>query len=208
MHLTAMAETDQYTAICPACEEGHLRIHSMLYSVPFFNELALFTMECPKCQFSHNDVFSSEQRNPRRWTLFVDEKSKLYIRVVRSGSGTVRLPEFGIDIEPGPAAESYISNVEGVLLRTRPVVESAVNFAETEAQKIRGRELLSEIDLAIAGEFPFTLIIEDPAGVSGILPDDLSLVESKELTRDEASSLKGAPLWMDAVRGEYLERKG
>ncbi|UCE09709.1 MAG: ZPR1 zinc finger domain-containing protein [Candidatus Thorarchaeota archaeon] len=203
-----MAESEQYVAVCPACEVGHLKVHSMLYSVPFFNELALFTMECPDCNFSHNDVFSAEQRRPRRWTLRVDEKSKLYIRVVRSGSGTVRLPEFGIDIEPGPAAESYISNVEGVLLRTRPVVESAINFAESETQKKRGRELLTEIDLAIAGEHSFTLVIEDPAGVSGILPDDLSLVQYEELTREEASELKGAPLWMDAVRDEYLERKG
>ncbi|MCK4279550.1 MAG: hypothetical protein KAW94_03135, partial [Candidatus Thorarchaeota archaeon] len=56
---------------CPSCGEGDLKMRSILYSIPFFNELAMFTMECPKCNFHHSDVFSAEQRAPSRWTLKV-----------------------------------------------------------------------------------------------------------------------------------------
>ncbi|MHA2161274.1 MAG: ZPR1 zinc finger domain-containing protein [Candidatus Thorarchaeota archaeon] len=199
---------DDMVIRCPSCEEGVLKINSILYSVPFFNELAMFTMECPICNFSHNDVFSAEQRKPSRWTLRVDDPSLLRVRVVRSGSGTVRFPEFGIDIEPGPAAESYISNVEGVIFRTRPVVESAVRAADREDERKRGQEILEMIEKALQGEMVFTIIIEDPAGTSGILPDDLSIVEYKELSIDEASELRGAPIWIDALRDDVLERKG
>lgn len=193
---------------CPSCGAGDLQVRSMMYNVPFFNELAMFSMKCPECGFTHSDVFSAESRPPMRWTLYVDTAELLKTRVVRSGSGTVRFPEFGIDIEPGPAAESYISNVEGVLYRTRPVVESAIRFADKESEKIQGKKVLEMIMAAINGELAFTIVIEDPMGVSGLLPDDLRLVKREELSVEEASKLRGAPAWLETVREDFQERKG
>ena len=203
-----MSREEDITVTCPSCGIGKLDITSVMYSVPYFNELALFTMNCPKCGFQHNDVFSSEQRTPSRWTLVVDSADLLSVRVVRSGSGTIRLPEFGIDIEPGPAAESFISNVEGILFRTKAVVESAIDFAEHDEQKQKGREVLGQIERALLGEYEFTLIIEDPAGVSGILPDDMRLVKIENLTPEESSRLRGAPMFIEMIRDEVSEHKG
>ena len=202
-----MTEED-LTIRCPMCDSGKLIVNSMLYSVPYFNELAMFTMKCPSCNFSHNDVFSPEERKPVRWTLLVDNPDLLRVRVVRSGSGTIRMPEMGIDIEPGPAAEGYISNVEGVLYRARPHIETAVRGAEQESEKKRGKEVLEMLNQAIKGEFTFSLVIEDPAGVSGILPEDLRLVKREELSLEEASQLRGAPAWLDVARDDVQERKG
>ncbi|MFW9812451.1 MAG: ZPR1 zinc finger domain-containing protein [Candidatus Thorarchaeota archaeon] len=203
-----MSEKEELSIVCPSCEEGSLNVRSILYNIPFFNELAMFSLVCPKCNFSHSDVFSAETRKPARFTLRIDDESLLRARVVRSGSGTFRLPEFGIDVEPGPAAESFISNVEGVLTRVRSVVETAINFAENANEKIKGAEILSNIDRALNGDFSFTLIMEDPVGVSGIIMDDMSKIKYEELSREEAASLKGAPFWIDAVREDYVERKG
>ena len=179
----------------------------MLYSVPFFNELAMFHLECPECGFRHSDVFSAEQRKPSRFTMHVDDVSLLNVRVVRSGSCTYRFPEWGIDVEPGPTAESFITNVEGILYRVRLVVETAGNFADSDSEKQRAAEILEEMKAALRGEHPFTLIMEDPAGVSGILPDDMTLVKYEELTVEEASTLKGAPFWVDTLRDDISERK-
>ena len=200
--------TEDLSVVCPSCDEGKLDIQSILYSVPYFNELAMFTMKCPNCNFSHNDVFSAEQRPPMRWVLDVSNKELIQTRVVRSSSGTIRLPDFGIDIEPGPNAESFISNVEGVLQRTIAVVESAIRFAETDDQKKQGTDVLEMLQKATKGETTFTLIMEDPAGVSAILPDNLSLVTREELTQEEASRLKGAPAWLEVARQDLDERKG
>ncbi|MFW9920222.1 MAG: ZPR1 zinc finger domain-containing protein [Candidatus Thorarchaeota archaeon] len=199
---------EELALTCPICGSAKFAVQSMLYSVPFFHELAMFTMKCNECNFAHNDVFSAEERPPMRWTLKVNEPELLNTRVVRSGSGTIRFPEFGITIEPGPTADSYISNVEGVLYRTRPVVESAVRFAEKESERTRGLEVLEMMISAIRGEFEFTMIIEDPMGVSGILPEDMRLVKREELSREEASKLRGAPAWLDTAREQYHERKG
>ncbi len=200
--------SDEMKIRCPICGKADLEVKSILYTVPFFNEIAMFTMRCPSCSFRHNDIFSTEQHQPSRWTLRVKDPSMLRVRVIRSSSGTIRLLEFGIDVEPGPAADSFISNVEGVLQRVRPVVQTAINFAQRPEQKARGAEVLAMIDRAIDGQLEFTLVIEDPAGVSGILPDDMTLVKYEELTSEEASMLKGAPAWIDMARREYRERKG
>ncbi len=202
-----MSENEELGIVCPTCNEANLLMRSMLYSIPFFNELALFSMECPSCNFSHSDVFSAEQRKPARFTLHVNSIALLRARVVRSGSGTFRLPEFGIDVEPGPAAESFITNVEGVLQRTRSVVETAINFADKPEEKAKGAEILANMNRAVEGEYPFTLVIEDPAGVSGIIPEDMSQVKDEELSIEEASQLKGAPFWIDTIREDYTTQK-
>jgi zinc finger protein len=202
-----MTEKEEHGILCPSCNEANLVVRSMLYSIPYFNELAMFSMECPSCNFSQNDVFSSEQRKPARFTLHVDDLKLLRSRVVRSGSGTLRLPEFGIDVEPGPAAESFITNVEGVLQRTMSVVETAIGFADKPEEKAKGAEILADMNRAINGEFPFTLVIEDPAGVSGIIPDDMSKVKIEELSIEDASTLKGAPFWLDSIRDDFTPEK-
>lgn len=201
--LIDMAKKEELGIVCPSCNEATLLVRSVFYSIPYFNELAMFSMECPSCGFTHNDVFSAEQRKPARFILHVDNPTLLRSRVVRSGSGTFRLPEFGIDVEPGPAAESFITNVEGVLQRTMSVVETAIGFAEKQEEKARGAEILADMNQAIEGEFSFTLIIEDPAGVSGIIPDDMSKVKIEELSIEEASKLKGAAFWIDSIREDY-----
>ena len=204
-NLVIMSGKEELASICPACGKGKLIIRSMIYSVPFFNELAMFNITCPECGFSHNDVFSAEQRKPSRFSLYVDDVSLLNVRVVRSGSGTYRFPEWGIDVEPGPAADSFITNVEGLLQRVRSVVETAASFSEHDSEKQRALEILEQMEAALNGEFSFTLVLEDPAGVSGILPDDMTLVKYEELSPAEASKLKGAPFWIDTMRDEYAE---
>ncbi len=200
--------TEDLSVTCPSCEEGRLDIKSILYSVPYFNELAIFRMKCPRCNFSHNDVFSAEQKPPMRWMMNVNHKDLMRTRVVRSSSGTIRMPDLGIDIEPGPAAESFITNVEGVLQRAIPIVQSAIRFAETDDERRQGEEVLESLQKATRGEMAFTLVIEDPAGVSAILPENLSLVTREELTQEGASQLKGAPMWLEVVRQDLAERKG
>ena len=191
---------------CPACEKAILNVRSMMYSIPFFNELVMFVLECPECGFYHSDIFSSEQRRPTRFTIRVDDPLLLRTRVVRSSSATYHLPEFGIDVEPGPQAESFISNIEGILLRVKAVVEIATRSADTEQERKNGERVLRDLERAINGDYVFTLIMEDPAGVSGILPDDMSLVKIEELSPEEASQLKGAPMFVDTLREEYRER--
>jgi zinc finger protein len=85
-------------------------------------------------------------------------------------SGTVRIPELGVEIEPGPACDGFVTNVEGVLDRIENVVKGALLWAEGGERENAGR-LLELIARARAGTLPFTLILDDPRGNSAIVSE-------------------------------------
>ena len=89
------------------------------------------------CGFRHSDTILLTQKEPVRYTLAVETIDDLDARVIRSSSGTIRVPELGVDIEPGFASESYISNVEGVLDRIEGIVCFATRSAR-EAENLEG----------------------------------------------------------------------
>jgi zinc finger protein len=164
--------------------------------VPHFGEAMIIAGVC-SCGYRYSDTILLSQKEPARYSLEVTGIDDLDARIIRSCSGTIRVPELGVDIEPGPASESYISNVEGVLDRIQRVVEFATNSAR-EAEDIdstkRGEEILSIIEQARRGQFRLTLILEDPLGNSAIASD--RAVKSA-LTDDEIADLKTGMIILD-----------
>jgi zinc finger protein len=126
------------------------------------------------------------QREPVHYELKIKGIDDLDSRVVRSTSGTIRIPELGIDIEPGPASLSFISNIEGVLDRVVDILEMVTRWGEEEKTE-RARELLSIIEKIMKGEYEITIVIEDPLGNSAIFAKNAIC---RELTEEEAACLK------------------
>jgi len=126
------------------------------------------------------------QRKPVRYEFKVKNRDDLDARVVRSTSGTIRIPELGIDIEPGPASESFVSNIEGVLERVEEILQNVMLWDEKEKTE-RAQELLSILEKIKAGEYEITVVIEDPLGNSAIIAENAI---SRELTEEEAVFLK------------------
>jgi zinc finger protein len=85
-------------------------------------------------------------------------------------SATVRIPELGVEIDPGPACTGFVTNVEGVLDRIENVVKGALLWAESRERE-NAEKLLEQIARARAGTLPFTLILDDPRGNSAIISD-------------------------------------
>jgi zinc finger protein len=138
--------------------------------IPSFGEAMLMSGLC-SCGFRHSDTLLLSQKEPARYTLEVTEPGDLDARVIRSSSGTIRVPELGVSVEPGEASESYISNVEGVLARITEIVDFATRAARQagDMEKARrGEEILENIRLVLKGQFKLTFTIEDPLGNSAI----------------------------------------
>ena len=72
--------------------------------------------------------------------------------------------------DPGTACEGFVTNVEGVLERVLSVIDGVLFWAEDE-ERVRAECLKAEIADAKAGDFPITLVIEDPTGNSAIVSD-------------------------------------
>jgi zinc finger protein ZPR1 len=183
-------------ANCPMCKRG-IDFNWETTEVPYFGEAMIIAGVC-ECGFRHSDTILLSQKEPARYTLEVADLNDLDARVIRSSSGTIRVPELGVDIEPGPASESYISNVEGVLDRITEIVVFATTSARQSGdpdKTSRGEQILENIELARQGQFKLTFMIEDPLGNSAIASEK---AKKSSLTDEEIVDLKTGIILLDA----------
>jgi zinc finger protein len=153
---------------CIACAERKVVNTLTPLSLPFIGKALQTSFICTSCGFKHSDIIILENRGPRRFELLVDSPAALNSRIVRSNSGTIRIPEIGLGIEPGTASESFVSNVEGVLDRVSEVVMIVRRDAELDIFE-KCESLLGKISRMKEGNEPFHLVIEDPYGNSAII---------------------------------------
>jgi zinc finger protein len=182
-------------ANCPVCS-AEMQFAWETEEIPYFGEAMLIAGVCD-CGFRHCDTILLTEKEPSRFTLAVVTIEDLDARVIRSSSGTIRIPELGVDIEPGFASESYISNVEGVLDRIEGVVEFATRSAReagSEESTRNGEGILEKICLARKGQFPLTFVLEDPLGNSAIVSEN---AQRSTLTAEEISDLKTGIILLD-----------
>jgi zinc finger protein len=181
---------------CPVCKRA-MEFNWETIEVPYFGEAMIIAGVC-ECGFRHSDTILLSQKEPARYTLEVSDLNDLDARVIRSSSGTIRVPELGVDIEPGPASESYISNVEGVLDRITEIVIFATNSARQSGdpdKTSRGEQILDNIELARQGQFKLTFMIEDPLGNSAIASEK---AKKSSLTDEAILDLKTGIILLDA----------
>lgn len=152
---------------CPDCGKDINYIYDT-ENIPYFSDILLLSGVCPDCGFRITDTMILNDHEPCRWEMRVETSEDLDARVVRSMQGEIDIPEFGINIRPGPACSGFVSNIEGVLLRADDAIRRAMISCEDDEQ-VMADKLLEEIDLARKAGMPFTVIISDPSGNSGIV---------------------------------------
>lgn len=155
----------------------------------YFEEVIQLSYACDGCGFRRTDLHITKQEDPARYELEVSEPEDLSARVVRSASGYFEIPELDIRAEPGQAADSFITNAEGVLDRCISAIETALRGAESDEKRARAERLLQKADRLREVEESWTLVMEDALGNSAILGEK---VERIELTEEEADEL-GVP---------------
>ncbi|MCE8422709.1 MAG: ZPR1 zinc finger domain-containing protein [Candidatus Methanoperedens sp.] len=171
-------------SVCPICYK-ELITSWVPHNIPFFGEVMYVTSMC-ECGFRYSDTLILAQREPVHYEFKVTSIDDIDARVVRSNSGTIRIPELGVDIEPGPASESFISNIEGVLDRILEILDMVLRWGE-EGKMERAQELKSLIQKVKEGGHEITVVIEDPLGNSAIIGKNAIC---RELTLKEAECLK------------------
>lgn len=154
--------------------------------IPYLGAAMQTTYMCRDCGFRHSDLIALENKGPMRYEATVSGTDDLDLRVVRSNSGTIRIPELGVDIEPGIASESFITNAEGILERVGEVISTLMADAEQDVHQ-KCNALLEELEMMKRGERPFRLVVEDPYGNSAIIGDGVVMTRMSE---EEAEGLQ------------------
>lgn len=165
---------------CPVCfVEGKAKSIMKELDIPHFGKVMETTIQCPECGFKHSDIIALEQNDPAKYVIEIN-KNNLSVRVVRSQSATVSIPEVGVKVEPGPKSEGYVTNVEGMLTRFEDAVKKALNLFEDEQSQINAKNTLSQIQELKKGNGTATLIILDPFGQSNIVSENVEILDIPE----------------------------
>src|SRR5688500_2975447 len=130
------------TSPCPACHEKTIEYTLTDLDVPYFGDLLQTVFICTTCGFRHSDVIHGKTHAPQRWTYQTSSEADMSVRVVRSTSGTVKIPELGVLIEPGPASEAFVTNIEGILDRVEAVIMQVLRDADTPEERTACQERL------------------------------------------------------------------
>jgi len=159
------------------------------YEVEHFGAVLLTVATCQRCGYRHTDVMNLSNRQPLALTAKINSPEDLNIRVIKSGTATVSIPEFKATITPGPYSEGYISNVEGILLKIEDALTFMLSTAKGERLR-KGEIMLKKIRKARDSKPKFTLIIKDPLGNSAIICPNPAKVRRRDLTYRELQRIK------------------
>ena len=154
---------------CPLCNTEIEYIYQT-ENIPYFSDILIISAICSSCGYKYVDTQLLKTNEPVRYIVAVDTEEDLGIRIVRSMSASLEIPELGVRIDPGPACQGFVSNIEGVLDRIRQIVEGALLWGEVEERK-NAQVLLEKIEGVKCGAIPITLILEDRCGNSAIIAD-------------------------------------
>jgi len=154
---------------CPSCGTEIEYLYTT-ENIPYFSDILIISAICRQCGYKFVDTQLLKHGEPARHTLAIASQDDLAVRVVRSMSASIEIPELGVRIDPGPKCEGFVSNFEGVLDRIEQVVKGALTWG-TDEEKENAAQLLADIARVKAGLLPVTLIVEDPCGNSGIESD-------------------------------------
>lgn len=154
---------------CLYCNMGSMEIGEIMYRLPALGRVLIVTKRCSRCGYRHVDIIPVEKKPRVRIYYRVESNDDLYTKVVRSNRASMEILEYGARMEPGIMAPTFITNIEGLLNRFLDAVRSleVLETDEEEKRKARGFE---ETILKLRDNAGFTLIIDDPLGVSRLIP--------------------------------------
>ncbi|MGI5992964.1 MAG: ZPR1 zinc finger domain-containing protein [Methanosarcina sp.] len=185
---------------CPLCQR-ELVMNWQRDNIPYFGEIMHISARC-QCSFRFVDTMILSSKEPMRYEMPVETLEDLNARVIRSTSGTIRIPEMGVAIEPGSVSESYITNIEGVLHRVRDVLMTASKWVQEDEEKFsRSQELLCMLEEVIEGKKKITVIVEDPLGNSAIISKKAKAIK---LSKEEAEKLNTGMIVFDVDKTELV----
>lgn len=172
-----MDARQQYTQLtgetCPVCGAKTLTLTEAERDIPYFGKCYLFSMDCSSCGYHKADVEAAEQHEPATYTFTLESEDDLAVRVVKSSNATVKIGTIGT-IEPGEAANGYVTNIEGLLNRLQRHLEHLKVAAQEEGDKAavkKAKNHLKKLQRVLWGEEPLKIVLKDPTGNSAIISE-------------------------------------
>ncbi len=164
---------------CPICHKKTLNLREEEKDIPHFGKVFLFSMNCSSCKYNVSDVESAEVRDPVKITFDINNEKDLNVKVIKSSSASVRIPNLRMDVRPGPASIGFISNIEGLINRFEEIIKKQKEDTEDNDARKKAKNLLKKLWKVKSGSEKVKIIIEDPSGNSAIMSDKAKVEKLK-----------------------------
>ncbi|WP_457558786.1 ZPR1 zinc finger domain-containing protein [Candidatus Harpocratesius sp.] len=155
---------------CPVCGKK-VEMTRTLYSLPDGDDIIIFVILCEHCGYRKSDmipVFTAFK--PGIYRLVVDD-GDLSHKIFRGATGNLEIPEIGVSIERGPAANFDFTNVEGILLRMEKQIQFFLQTTPSDTPEWKNaHDSLTRLNACKSGKMSFTVILTDFDGGSYITP--------------------------------------
>ena len=175
---------------CPVCESMNTKIVQKIMDLPHFPQMWFFNLTCLDCHYKYNDFINLSIKEPIRYIYHAENKEDYTTKIVRSANGTIRFPQIEAMIEPGPNADGFVNNIEGILRDIQGKVRFLLGDADTQEKRQKIINYISMLDEYINDNKPIDIVVEDPFGNSTIIPADSTKLETIKLSEEEAEKLK------------------
>ena len=159
---------EEFIATCPVCGEKTLRVVEMEYSVPYLGKVLLINKHCTNCHFKKSEMVPLMVKKHKRIYVRIGSREDFKVKIVRTSTTAIEIPEYGMSMHPGIDAPFFITNVEGVLQRFYDAAKRIIILSNSEGE---GKQVLRFMEKNRLTELPFTLILDDPAGLANIFGD-------------------------------------
>jgi len=151
---------------CPACH-SKMKVTHYIYEVPNVGRVLITSGRCGSCGYRVSDVMLLDGKGRRHAEYTVQGPEDLDRIVVKSSSATVTIPELGLEMKPGPAAQGFITTIEGLLRRFMDVLDFLCRSGDVDEEKCRERR--RALEEALAGRKKFRVVLDDPLSGSAII---------------------------------------
>ncbi|MFT4343848.1 MAG: ZPR1 zinc finger domain-containing protein [Candidatus Woesearchaeota archaeon] len=155
---------------CPMCQKKTLTLMEAERDVAFFGKVFVFSMNCSSCHFHKADVETEKGGKPIKVTFDITSEEDMKVRVIKSSTATIKLPRI-TSIEPGPASNGYVTNIEGIFNRVKNQIESVRDTSDDNDERKKAKNLLKKLRKIMWGEEKLTITLEDPEGNSAIVSE-------------------------------------
>lgn len=206
---------------CPGCTRP-AQIFLQMVNIPYFKQVVLSTTRCDHCNYHTTDVKTGGEVPDKGKRIHLDVKGPDDLKrdILKSESCLLKIPECKIEVVPGTMGGRF-TTVEGLLTQVRDDLkvsifdagdENSQSDSITTEKKNMWNAFFAELDRAVSGNMPCTIIMEDPLASSYCqeLPepgkDPNVRVEEYERTEEEEDTLglKDMKTHRD-VNGEYVK---
>lgn len=169
-------EVYSFPATCPGCMHP-CTTHMKMVDIPHFKQVVLMSTVCEDCGYRSNDVKTGGAipNQGEKITLQVDDDIDLARDILKSETCGLECPELSLEVNPGTLGGRF-TTVEGLLTQVRNDLHSQIfeiggggdSFASD--QRSQWDTFFDNLDLAIKGDKPFTIILTDPFASSFVQP--------------------------------------